>query len=113
MMILVSKEAVQQLLNLAKQQWLIPLFPLLAAAIQSLLPRRPRALAAGLTIPAMSASCLVAIRAFVATLQAPGQASFSNFSWFNFGTTSLQMGMILDPLTAGMAVMVTFVGLMI
>ena len=108
----------EHLHELARQQWLIPFFPLVAAAIQSLLPRSQRKLSAGLTILAMSASCVVAVRAFWATLGVHGEEhetvrAIANFTWFTFGTTKLELGFILDPLTAAMAVMVTFVGLMI
>ena len=104
----------EQLNELAKQQYLIPLIPLVAAAIQSLLPRSQRKLSAGLSIAGMSLSCSVAVRAFLATLDVHESArAIVNFTWFQFGTTKLQLGFILDPLTAAMAVMVTFVGLMI
>jgi NADH-quinone oxidoreductase subunit L len=36
-----------------------------------------------------------------------------NFSWFQFGATSVDLGWVLDPLSAIMAVMVCFVGLLI
>jgi NADH-quinone oxidoreductase subunit L len=94
--------------ELAKQQWLIPFLPLVAAAIQSLLPRQQRKLSAGLCIAAMGASCILAVRAFLATHEAARQVY--NFTWFEFGNAHLDLGFILDPLTAGMAVMVTFVG---
>ena len=42
--------------ELAKQQWLIPFLPLVAAAIQSLLPRGQRKLSAGICLLAMGAS---------------------------------------------------------
>ncbi len=100
--------------ELARQQWLIPFFPLVAAAIQSLLKRPQRKLSATLTIGAMGLSCIFALRAFFATLgggeHPEVQPGIWNFTWFKFGTTSLDLGLILDPLTAGMAVMVTFVG---
>jgi hypothetical protein len=92
---------------------LIPLFPLLAAAIQSLLPRRQRKLSAGLCIVAMGASCILAGRAFLATIGGGHHEvsrAFHSFTWFSFGTTKLEMSLILDPLTAGMAAMVAFVG---
>ncbi len=100
--------------ELVKNQWLIPFFPLVAAAIQSLLNRRQRKLSAGLAIGAMSLSCIVALRALFATLGHEHEwPLFSNFTWFEFGTAKLELGFILDPLTAAMAAMVTFVGLMI
>jgi len=102
--------------ELVRQQWLIPFFPLVAAAIQSLLKRSQRKLSASLTIGAMSLSCIVALRSFFGTLGGEHHwPFFRNFTWFQFGTThtQLQLGFILDPLTAAMAAMVTFVGLMI
>jgi NADH-quinone oxidoreductase subunit L len=100
--------------ELVKQQWLIPFSPLVAAAIQSLLKRPQRRLSATLTIGAMGLSCIFALRAFFATLgvheHEEVQRAIWNFTWFKFGTTSLDLGFALDPLTAGMAAMVTFVG---
>src|SRR6266446_5928135 len=97
--------------ELAKQQWLIPFLPLVAAAIQSVLPRGQRKLSAGLCLLAMGASCVIAVRAFLATLgHHEAVRELYNFTWFDFGTTKLEMGFILDPLTAGMAAMVAFVG---
>jgi len=97
--------------ELVRQQWLIPALPLLAAAIQSLLPRRARKLSAGICLTAMGASCLLALRAFIGTLghQEAARAVW-NFTWFEYGTTRLQLGFLLDPLTAAMAAMVAFVG---
>jgi len=107
-------EHTDYLQHLAQQQWLIPLFPLIAAAIQSLLKRPARKTSATLTIGAMAISCALAVRAFMATLGGgvhhDVERALFNFTWFKFGTTSLDIGFILDPLTAGMAVMVTFVG---
>ncbi len=39
--------------------------------------------------------------------------SFFNFSWLTFGHETLQLGLLLDPLSAGMAAMVSFVSLLI
>jgi NADH-quinone oxidoreductase subunit L len=97
--------------ELVKQQWLIPLLPLVAAAVQALLPRGARKLSAGICITAMGAACLLALRAFAGTLgHQEAERAIWNFTWFNYGTTSLEIGFILDPLTAAMAAMVTFVG---
>ncbi len=113
----------EQLEYLVRYQWLIPIFPLAAAAIQSLLKRPCRKLSATLCIGAMTLSCVVAWRVLFAAIAAAREAhlvgahetvrAIWNFTWFEFGTTHLDIGFILDPLTAGMAAMVTFVGLMI
>ncbi len=97
--------------------WLIPFLPLLAAGVIAVCKRPRRRLAAGLAIGAMGLSCLVALAAFVASLQGHAAAGpareYLNFSWFEIGSTSVKLGWVLDPLTALMAVMVTFVGSLI
>jgi len=105
----------EHLEHLAKQQWLIPFLPLVAAAIQSMLPRSQKKLSMALCLLAMGGSCWFAGCAFLATLGHHGAEhdavrAVANFTWFEFGNTKLEMGFILDPLTAGMAMMVTFVG---
>jgi NADH-quinone oxidoreductase subunit L len=98
---------------LATEYWLIPALPLLAAAIGALTPRSGRKLAAGAAIAAMALafllSCLQLLDAWV-TLNAH---EYSNFDWFDLGTTTVRLGFINDPLTAFMCVMVTFVGTLI
>jgi NADH:ubiquinone oxidoreductase subunit 5 (subunit L)/multisubunit Na+/H+ antiporter MnhA subunit len=51
----------------------------------------------------------------VQTLGGHGEASrqLYNFDWFVLGETTLKLGWVLDPLTAAMLVMVTFVGTLI
>ena len=56
---------------------------------------------------------LLSSAAFVSTLGTPGFREFYNFAWFELGTSSVQLGWVLDPLTAVMLVMVTFVGTLI
>jgi NADH-quinone oxidoreductase subunit L len=107
-------EHAQYLQQLARQQWLIPIFPLAATAIQCLLKRPARKLSAALTISAMGISCVLALRALFATMGGGDhhevERAVFNFSWFKFGTASLDLGFILDPLTGGMTAMVAFVG---
>jgi NADH-quinone oxidoreductase subunit L len=92
--------------------WLIPALPMLAAGISAFLPQRSRMPAAALAIGSMGLSFLLALCAFAQTLHSPAPQTF-NFSWLQFGDQSLQLGWLLDPLTAVMLVMVTFVGLLI
>ncbi len=101
--------------SIVKYIWLVPLFPLVAAGLSALLPRARRRAAAGLAIAAIAFSCLFSLAAFWATLPAPAHAlrATLNFRWFDFGDTSVRLGFILDPLTAIMLVMVTFVSLLI
>src|SRR5580765_6419064 len=92
--------------------WIIPALPLLAAGLSALIKQRHRRLAASLAIGSMVLAFFLACAAFVSTLGAQGGATrqVHNFDWFALGETSLQLGWVLDPLTAAMLVMVTFVG---
>jgi NADH-quinone oxidoreductase subunit L len=102
---------------IAKNLWLIPVLPLLAAGFSSLLKQSQRKAAASLAIGSLGISFLLACCAFAATLHAPAHGEvfrqFQNFTWLQFGENSLRLGWVLDPLTAIMLVMVTFVGLLI
>jgi NADH-quinone oxidoreductase subunit L len=97
--------------------WLIPVIPLVMAALGALLKRNQRGLAASLAIGGMAVSCLLSCAAFVATLSAkPGFRETWNFRWFDLGATAataVQLGWVLDPLAAIMLVMVTFLSLLI
>ncbi|MEN9636533.1 MAG: NADH-quinone oxidoreductase subunit [Verrucomicrobiota bacterium] len=93
--------------------WLIPALPLLAAGIGAFTPRGGRALAAGAAITAMALAFLVACAAFLTALRDPTAHLVYNFTWFDVGTSPLRLGWLLNPLTAVMCVMVTFVGLLI
>jgi len=93
--------------------WLIPALPLLAAGIGALTPRGGRSLSAGAAIGAMSGACVVSCLALLAALRDPAAHQVHNFIWFELGSGTLRLGWLLDPLTALMCVMVTFVGLLI
>jgi NADH-quinone oxidoreductase subunit L len=97
--------------------WLIPALPIAAAGIIALLKQPKRKLASSLAIGSLSLSLLLSLAAFADVLAgwASGHAvrETVNFSWLTFGTTPVELGWILDPLSAVMLVMVTFVGLLI
>jgi NADH-quinone oxidoreductase subunit L len=97
--------------------WIVPLLPLAAAGVTSLLKQPWRRLSSALAIGAMSGAFLLSIGAFAATLSHPdGHGVFRevcNFPWLETGGHTVMLGWILDPLTAGMLVMVTFVSLLI
>src|SRR4051812_42208270 len=93
--------------------WLIPALPLLAAGIGALTPRRGRKLAAGTAIAAMALAFLLSCGALVTALRDPAAHLVHNFAWFDLGNGAVRLGWLLDPLTALMCVMVTFVGLLI
>ena len=93
--------------------WLIPALPLAAAAIGASTPRNGRAVAAGAAIAGILASLAVSIASLAIALRAPAAHLHSNFSWFDLGAAQVRLGWLLDPLTAFMAVMVAFVGMLI
>ncbi len=97
--------------------WLVPVLPILAAGISALTKQRNRTLAASLAIGSMGVSFLLSLWAFghVLWLSNRGEdvSQVVNFRWFQFGSEWLMLGWVLDPLTALMLLMVTFVGLLI
>src|SRR6266403_5401610 len=101
---------------LIENLYLIPPLPLLAAAVLAVTSRPHRRFAATMTIGTMAISFLLSARAFLGTLGKSADGPWHevhNFSWFAIGKSSLQLGWMLDPLTAVMLVMVTFVSLLI
>jgi NADH-quinone oxidoreductase subunit L len=93
--------------------WLIAALPILAGALISVMPQRQRFIAAGFAVGSMGCSLLLSIAAFARTLSMGHVESVCNFAWFQFGSEWIRLGWILNPLTAVMLVMVTFVGLLI
>jgi NADH-quinone oxidoreductase subunit L len=97
--------------------WLIPALPILASGIISVLKQPRRKLASNLAIGSLGISLLIAITAFAHVLSgwSHGYAvrEVVNFSWIQVGTQPVELGWVLDPLSAVMLVMVTFVGLLI
>jgi len=98
--------------------WLIPALPLFAAGIIAVNKQPARKLAASLAIGSMAIGFLLSLCAFAATLGHHGDGVFRevfSFNWLQFGGPDnwLQLGWVLDPLTAIMLVMVTFVGMLI
>jgi NADH-quinone oxidoreductase subunit L len=102
---------------IVRNLWLIPVLPLLAAGISALAKQKSRALAASLAIGSMACSFILSAWAFAYVLSLRGSGELTqqvfNFRWFQFGNEWLSLGWVLNPLTAVMLVMVTFVGLLI
>ena len=96
-----------------KNLWLIPALPLLAAGLSALAKRPSRLLAASLAIGSMGVAFCLSCVAFAQTLRDPAARLTHNFDWFVLGETTLRLGWVLDPLTASMLVMITFVGTLI
>ena len=97
--------------------WLIPAVPIVAAGVIALLKQPRRIPAAALAIGSLAFSLLVSLVAFGHVLA--GWANHIavretvNFTWIQFGNSTVDLGWVLDPLSAVMMVMVCFVGLLI
>jgi NADH-quinone oxidoreductase subunit L len=91
---------------------LIPLLPLLAAALTCGLQNGRRA--AGVAIAAMLGSCCLALAAFnQAWGMDQGKHATFDIPWLEVGDTTIPLGFVLDPLNGVMLAMVTFIGLLI
>jgi NADH-quinone oxidoreductase subunit L len=90
---------------------------MLAAGVIALLKQPMRKLSSSLAIGSLGFSLLVALAAFGHVLSgwSHGYAvrETVNFAWTQVGTQPVELGWVLDPLSAVMLVMVTFVGLLI
>ena len=97
--------------------WLIPVAPIVASGVISLLKQPQRKTAAALAIGSLSLSLLLSLIAFYHVVVRWAQGSvareFINFTWLRFGSSTVDLGWVLDPLAAVMLVMVSFVGLLI
>jgi proton-translocating NADH-quinone oxidoreductase chain L len=100
---------------IVKNLWLIPALPILAAGLTALAPQRCRKFSATLAIGSMVGAFLLSLCAFAHALGHHGDEvrQVFNFNWFQFGDQWVQLGWVLDPLTAVMVVMVSLVGLLI
>jgi NADH-quinone oxidoreductase subunit L len=102
---------------IVRDLWLVPALPVLAAGLSALAKQRNRVLASSLAIGSMALSFLLSLCAFGHTLSIRSQGEPArevfNFPWLQYGSEWLKLGWMLDPLTAVMLVMVTFVGLLI
>ena len=90
--------------------WLIPLLPLASAALNGLLGRRPpKALVTALGLGGPFLSLVLAL---LCLLELDGRFEQSLYAW-TAGPLKIDVGFLLDPLSAVMLFVVTFVGFLI
>jgi NADH-quinone oxidoreductase subunit L len=96
---------------LAEHAYLAPLFPLLACALILMLGRRAPGQGAYVAVGGMLLALVVSCGVFSRVAQGAG----GDFSarWFRVGGVSVHAGVLVDPLSAVMLLVVSFVGLMI
>src|ERR1035441_6869011 len=89
--------------------WLIPAVPMVAAGMAALLKQVKRKTSATLAIGSMSVSLLLSLAAFAHVLSgcAHGVAvrETVNFTWIQVGAANVDLGWVLDPLSAVMLLM--------
>jgi NADH-quinone oxidoreductase subunit L len=101
--------------------WLIPLFPLIGAAVNAVLGLRlQRTLGKWavhtIAIGAMACSFLVALRAFGQLLSLPADQRFLQdtlWNMFTAGRVTVDLAFALDPLSMMMVLIITFIGTLI
>ena len=97
--------------------WLIPALPIVASGCIALMKQPLRRAAATFSIGSLGISLLLSIAAFAHVLSGwlAGNAvrESVNFTWMRFGSSAVELGWVLDPLSAVMLVMVSLVGLLI
>ena len=94
--------------------WLILLLPLGAAAGITLFTLRAGKLSAQLSIAAIVVSFLLTLVAFVGTADLAGHGAVSMpFSWINVGDLTVNIQLVIDPLSKVMLLVVTGVGSLI
>ena len=101
---------------IVKNLWLIPLLPFAAAGFTALLKRRFRKLSAGASIVAIFISFILSLMALLHVLGIKQEEMIHeviNFTWFSYGDTALKLGLLLDPLSAIMLFVVSFVSLLV
>jgi len=103
--------------GITRMLWLIPAVPVLASGVIALMKQPKRKMAATMAIGSLGFSLLLALIAFAHVVAgwSHGVAvrETVNFTWLQFGASNVDLGWVLDPLSALMLVMVTFVGLLI
>lgn len=96
---------------MVKYAHLIPLFPFLAFLTNILLGRRIKKASALVSITASCVSLFLSILAFLGYLG--GNGSYTLLRWLNLNANSLSFGVIIDPLTCMMLLVVTIIGTLI
>lgn len=96
---------------MVKYAHLIPLFPFLAFAVNILFGRKLKKSSAIISVAASSISLLIAALTFLGNLK--GEGSYVIAKWLAFNGVALNFGVIVDPLSCMMLLVVTIVGTLI
>lgn len=97
---------------------LIALLPLLSFVLITFATKKAKRLSAGVALAAVGVSFILAVKTFIDVLSGAG-AKETAFNWINipsigsFKGLSIQMGILIDPLSSLMLVIVTFVATLV
>jgi NADH-quinone oxidoreductase subunit L len=92
--------------------WIIPLLPLVAFASIVLVTNPNKKLSSFLSIGAIITSFLLSIAVLIEVIGNPVSQEFS-ISWLNIAGFKVDFGMLIDPLTSVMLVVVTIVSMLV
>ena len=97
------------------QLWLIPILPLLGAALNGLTGRRTsQGLQSAIAVGSVLLSFLWVVKILLAGMPAPGaEIRESYFTWISSGNFSLSVDLVVDRLSAVMLLVVTGIGTLI
>ena len=97
--------------------WLIPVLPLLGAAVNGVLGKRlPKNVSSTIAVGTVGLSFLISVREFVMMLGTPQEQLpivRDYFTWIQAGRFQAQFGFMLDHLSGLMILIVTGVGFLI
>jgi NADH-quinone oxidoreductase subunit L len=98
-----------------KVAWLIPILPLLGSAFHGLVGRKAgKGAVTAVALLCVAVPLLVSAFALAAVFQAPGRRlDLPYFEWLGVGTLRVPFGLVLDPLSSVMALVVTGIGFLI
>jgi NADH-quinone oxidoreductase subunit L len=100
-------------MSLVDALWLVPLLPALAGVLAALLPLRAKGASFALAQGAIVASAALSLWILYRTATGDGLHETANVAWLAFGAAELQIGVLLNPLTAVMIAAVSFVSSLI
>ena len=99
--------------------WLIIFLPMAAFGLISLFIRpfinklKQDKISSYVSISSISFSFILSIWALISVLSSPDKITFNSFSWLQIGSINISMGLLLDPLSSVMLVVVTSVSLLV
>ncbi len=95
--------------------WLIPALPALAFAAIAIFTKRSRNLSAALSIGVMAVCFVLSAVIFIQMIHLdPANRTFAmNWTWLSVPPWTASMGILIDPLSVNMLLVVTFISLLV